>query len=135
MKKIIFGIGMLFLLLSVACAADLVDVFSPPSTLQPAGTSTYVDLEGHNIMMLEYSEDNYQSFFENDTDYSVQKYNDTCYIGADDENDCYILEMVEKDGKKYIIGSWTPNGPADTEEIQSNLVEFNKINKLTPLTL
>lgn len=131
------GITILFLMIGVASATDLVDIFKAPSTLEPMGTSGYVDTQGHNIMIMEYSEDNYNTWFQNDTDpvYLVQKYNDTCYISVDDENDCYILEIVEKDGTKYIVSSWTPKGPDETKIIQGNLEEFNKINQLTPLPI
>lgn len=135
--KIVIGITILFLMIGVASATDLVDIFKAPSTLEPMGTSGYVDTQGHNIMIMEYSEDNYNTWFQNDTDpvYLVQKYNDTCYISVDDENDCYILEIVEKDGTKYIVSSWTPKGPDETKIIQGNLEEFNKINQLTPLPI
>lgn len=135
--KILIGIGILFLLIGVASATDLVDIFKAPSTLEPMGTSGYVDTQGHNIMILEYSDDEVNTWFQNDTDpvYLVQKYNDTCYLGVDDENDCYILEIVEKDGTKYIISSWTPKGPDETPIIKSNLEEFNKLNNLKPLEI
>ena len=55
------------------------------------------------------------------------------YLGADDENDCYILEVVEKDGAKYIISSWTPKGPTEAKKISDNLLEFNKLNNLKPI--
>ena len=86
-------------------------------------------------MIIEDTDDSHHRWFENDTKYTVQKYNDTCYIGVTDENDCYLLEVVEKDGTKYIVGSWTPKGAVETPAIQSNLLEFNKINKLTPLAV
>lgn len=135
MLKIIIGISILFLCLGAVSAAHMVDVFTAPSGLEPAGYNSFVDLKGHNIMMSEYSDDDYETWFVNDTDYLVQKYNDTCYIGVDDENDCYILEIVEKDGTKYLISSWTPNGPEETNIIQHFFEEFNKVNHLTPLKL
>ncbi|WP_407415726.1 hypothetical protein [Methanobrevibacter sp.] len=133
--KIILGATLLFLIIGVASATDIIDIFQAPSSLHALGTSSYVDEQGHNIMIVEYSDDNYDLWFENDTEagYVAQKYNDTCYIGADDENDCYILEIVEKEGTKYIIGSWTPNGVDDAKIIQNNLEEFNKLNNLNPL--
>ncbi len=135
--KIITIVGIIFLLIGVASAANLVDTFKAPSSLQAMGNSNYADGQGHNIMLLEYNDDNKGTWLQNDSDpvYLVQKYNDTCYIGTDDENDCYIFEIVEKDGSKYIISSWTPKGPNEAQTLKHNLEEFNKLNQLTPLPI
>ena len=137
MKKIILGILLLFLIIGVACAVHNNEIFTAPGGLHAMGYNDFVDEQGHNIMIMEYDDENKQTWFENDTDpaYLVQKYNDTCCIGVDDENDCYILELVEKDGTQYIINSWTPKGPEETAIIQHNLEEFNSLNHLTPLPI
>ena len=135
MKKIILGILLLFIVMGIACAAQNNEIFTAPMGLHAMGINDFVDEQGHNIMIMEYNDENKQTWFENDTDpeYLVQKYNDTCYIAVDDEDDCYIFEIVEKDGNKYIISSWTPKGPEETKIIQHNLEEFNSLNHLTPL--
>lgn len=135
--KILIGIGILFLLIGVASAADFVDIFKAPSSLEQAGTNSYVDRQGHNILISELTDDAITTWLQNDTDpvYLVEKYNDTLYIGTDDENDCYLHEIVEKDGKQYLISSWTPKGADETKVIQKNLEEFNKLNNLVPLNV
>ena len=135
--KILIGIGVLFLLIGTVSAADFVDMFKAPSSLEPMGTNSFVDREGHNILIDELDNDAITTWLQNDTDpeYLVQKYNDTTYIATDDENDCYIHEVVEKDGKKYLITSWTPKGAMETEVINKNLEEFNKLNNLEPLNI
>lgn len=135
MKKIILGILLLSLIIGIACAAHNNEIFTAPPGLHAMGYNDFVDEQGHNIMIMEYNDKNKQTWFENDTnpEYLVQKYNDTCYIAVDDENDCYIFEIVEKEGNKYIISSWTPKGPDETAIIKYNLEEFNKLNQLTPL--
>ena len=135
MKKIIFATLLLFLVIGVACAAHNNELFKAPSTLHPVGYNDFVDEKGHNINILEYSDDMFTKWFENDTNYLASKYNATCYTGVDDDNDCYLLEVVEKDGNKYIISSWTPNGAQDTKIIQGNLEEFNKLNNLKPIEI
>lgn len=136
--KILLLASILFLIIGTAYAAHNNEIFKAPSGLQPMGYEDFVDQKGHNIMVMDYSDENVQTWFENDTDpeYLVQPYQqdgDMFYMGADDENDCYILEVVEKDGSKYIIGSWTPKGAMETETIFNNLLEFNKLNNLKPL--
>ena len=99
----------------------------------------FVDEKGHNIQIWDYTDDLYNTWFKNDTEdsYLVQPYekNNSFYIYADDENDCGILEIVEKDGKKYIVNSWTPNGSSGVKLVADNLFEFNKLNHLTPLPI
>jgi hypothetical protein len=88
-------------------------------------------------MISEFNDDNKKTWFENDTDplYSVipSDSDPNVYIGVTDE-DSYLLEVVEKDGTKYIVGSWTPNSSqSDLTKIAENLKEFNNLNKVTPV--
>lgn len=138
--KIAISISLLLLCIGVVCAeTHPVDIFKAPNGLHSMGYSSFVDEKGHNIMINEYNADNMKTWFENDTDpeYLVQPYetNNSFYLGVDDDNDCYILEIVEKEGNKYIIGSWTPKGPNEAKEIMDNLLEFNKLNKVKPLPI
>ena len=142
--KIIIGITLLFLIIGVVYATDNVDIFKAPSGLQASGTNSYLDGQGHNIQIAE-DEKFHEIWFENDTDYLVQPYenNNSFYFyvdGSDVDPDGVeqvgILEIVEKDGTKFIINSWTPNdGEEDAKVIFNNLLEFNKINHLTPLKI
>ncbi len=133
--KILIGIGILFLLIGTVYAAHNNEIFKAPSPLKPMGYNDFVDEQGHNILIDELDDDAITTWLQNDTDpeYLVQKYNDTTYIATDDENDCYIHEVVEKDGKQYLISSWTPNGPNEASILKMNLEEFNKLNNLKPL--
>lgn len=141
-KKLILSILCLFLIIGVAYATS---DFKVPKDLHKIATDNYVDEKGHNINIQNYTEDSYKTWFENDTGYLVQKYNnnDSFYLYADssevDPNKAEavgILEIVEIDGKKYIISSWTPKeDKKDMEIIWENLLEFNKLNKLTPIKI
>ena len=135
--KILIGICIILLLLGTVYAAQNNEIFKAPSPLKPMGNNDFVDQQGHNIMVAELDDDNINTWFQNDTDpaYLVEKYNDTLYVGTDDEHDCYLHEIVEKDGKKYLVTSWTPNGAEETAIIQGNLDEFNKLNNLKPLEI
>ena len=129
----------IFLLIGTVCAANNNELFTAPSGLQAVGHDDFVDKQGHNIMIKEYDDNSKKTWFENSTEtqYLVEPYQDNpnIYLGATDE-DSYILEVVEKDGKQYIIGSWTPNDSKnDIKIIWENLQEFNKLNKLTPMEI
>lgn len=141
-KKIILSILCLFLIIGVAYAAQ---EFQVPKDLHKMTSHSYVDEKGHNIEIQNYTESSHKTWFENDTGYLVQKYNnnDSFYIYADsssvDKNKAEavgILEVVEYKGNKYIINSWTPKeDKKDMEIIWNNLVEFNQLNKLTPIKI
>lgn len=137
MKKSILILTLLFLIIGVAYAANNNEIFKAPNGLEKMGTHDFVDKQGHNLMIEEYNDENIKTWFKNDTDpvYLVQEsqQHPNIYMGATDE-DSYILEVVEKDGVKYIIGSWTPKSTSrDTEMIWENLQEFNKLNNLKPI--
>ena len=144
--KILIGITLLFLVIGVVGATEMVDMFKAPSPLQSLGTSSYVDGQGHNIQIIEYDDGSHKIWFENNTDYLVEPYENNnsfyFYVDASDVDpdgieQVGILEIVEKEGNKYIISSWTPNDDEDTntEIIFNNLLEFNKLNQLTPMEL
>ena len=137
MKKWILILTILLLTIGIVSAANLNEVFKAPNGLTQAGNNDFVDQKGHNIMISEFNDDNKQTWFENDTDplYSVipSDSDPNVYIGVTDE-DSYLLEVVEKDGTKYIVGSWTPNSSqSDLTKIAENLKEFNNLNQVTPV--
>ena len=135
MKKIILILTLLFLVIGVAYAANYNELFKAPSGLEPMGHNDFVDKQGHNIMIDEYNDENAKTWFENDTGYLVTPYeqNNSFYLGADDDSS-YILEVVEKDGVKYIIGAWTPKDTSnDAKVIWEKLQEFNALNNLKPI--
>ena len=135
-KKIILLLLLIFLLLSTSYALSNNDL-KAPSGLHKLGYYDFVDEKGHNIQIINYTDNTHKTWFENDTGYTVQPYekNNSFYLYADDENDCGVLEIIEYDGNKYIINSWTPNGSKDAENVVNNLMEFNKLNHLTPIPI
>lgn len=137
MKKIILILA-IFLLIGTVCAAHNNEIFTAPNGLHKMGYNDFVDEKGHNINIYNYTDSLKGTWFENDTSdgYLVQPYegNPNIYIYAKDNNkDCGILEVVEKDGNKYIINSWTPKGSSEAKTVAHNLEEFNKLNNLKPI--
>ena len=134
-RKSILIFALLLVVIGTAYAANYNEIFKAPSGLEPMGDSNFVDTLGHNIMIDKYNDDNVKTWFENDTEYVVAPYeqNNSFYLGADDDSS-YILEVVEKDGVKYIIGAWTPKDTSnDIKVIWEKLQEFNALNKVTPI--
>ena len=138
-KKIIIGILFLFLLIGVGYAAHNNEIFTAPSGLHPMGYNDFVDEKGHNIMIYEDTDELRSLWFENDTEdgYFVQPSDSdkNIYVYAANDNDCGLLEIVQKDGKQYIINSWTPKGASEAATVAKNLMDFNKLNHLTPVAM
>lgn len=44
-----------------------------------------------------------------------------------------LLEIVEKDGNKHIIDSWTDKNPNESNVLKKNLENFNSANDLNPI--
>ena len=90
------------------------------------------------FFIMEYNEHDASDYFLNDTHYGYLVYNGT--------NDTYnfidkplkekgSIELIELDGKRYIVESWNPlkGNNHDFTDTFDNLVKFNKLNNITPL--
>lgn len=142
-KKIIIIILFIFLITNPSYALTNNDL-QAPSGLHKFGTLDFIDEKGHNIQIINYTDSTHKTWFENNTGYNVQPYseNNSFYIFVDmsevDPNSVEsegILEIIAHDGDKYIVASWTPNGSKDADIVVKNLMEFNKINNLTPIKI
>ena len=138
--KILIGICIMLIFIGAVYAATPND-FKAPSNLKPIGTNAFVDGNGHNIDFCSY-EDNKGIWFENDTGYIVGPYSkNATFFAYVDESDVDpdgiegvgVLEVVEVNGEKLIINSWTPNDNEGIDDTYNALLEFNKLNNLKPL--
>ena len=145
--KIIIGITIIFLLIGVAYAANNNEIFKAPSSLNKMAKDNFVDGQGHNIQISEDTDSNHKVWFENSTEagYVVTPYegNNSFYMYRDasetDPNTAEavgVIEIVEKDGSKYIISSWSAKDTdSDFKKVAENLLEFNKLNNLKPIPI
>ena len=144
--KIILGLLLLSLIIGTV-SAEIVDDFKAPTPLNPLGTSSFADGNGHNIQLTKYTQDSHRIWFENDTgtNYYVEPYSQSTnfYIyvdGAESDTTQYeaigILEIIEHNGEKYIVSSWTAkDSDSDIQLAYNNLLQFNELNHLTPLAI
>ena len=131
--KILIATATIFLMIGIVSAADPVDIFKAPSGLNASGNDTFVDGQNHNIQIFNYTDELYAKLFENDTAFSISKFKDNHFFTKNYENHYGILEIVEKDGNKYIIDSWTSKNPNESNALKKNLEDFNKANDLKPI--
>ena len=71
--------------------------------------------------------------FENNAGFSVNDYKNGTFFTENHDHHYGILEIVEKEGNKYIIESWTAKNPNESNVLKNNLKEFNSANDLKPI--
>lgn len=130
--KILIATAAIFLMIGVVSAANTVDIFEAPSGFTASGNDTFVDGQNHNIQIYNYTDDLYTKLFESDSTFSISDFKDNKFFDKNTQDHYGVLEIVEKDGSKYIIDSWTGKNPNESNTLKDNLMEFNKLNNITP---
>ncbi|WP_407422257.1 hypothetical protein [Methanobrevibacter sp.] len=133
--KLLIATTAILLVIGVVSAANPADIFKAPSGLTASGNDTFVDGQNHNIQIFNYTDELYSKWFKNDSVFSISQYKNTKFFNKNYEKHYGILEIVEKDGNKYIIDSWTPKSPNELNVLKKNLEDFNNINNLTPIAV
>lgn len=133
--KILIAAAAIILMIGIVSAANPVDIFKAPSGLTASGNDTFVDGQNHNIQIYNYTDELCSKWFKNDSGFSISQYKNENFFSENSENHYGILEIVEKDGNKYIIDSWTSKNPNESNTLKKNLEEFNNANGLKPIAV
>ena len=134
-SKILIATTAIFLMIGLVSAANPVDIFKAPSGFTASGNDTFADTQNHNITIFNYTGELYSQMFENDSTFSISLFKDNHFFKKNTKNHYGIIEIVEKDGNKYVIESWTSKNPNEANVLEKNLNAFNSINNLKPLTI
>lgn len=147
MVKIMIGIAMLFMVVGMVYATDI-NKLKCPEGWESAGNGMYHEIgdssglsNGRNMIIMDYTPDNCDEFFENVTEesYYVFKNNDNTYNFTDyvmnKDEGCF--EVVEIDGKQYFLlfSSNIDNDYKDCLSVYDSMLEFNKLNNLKPIAV
>ena len=146
--KIIIGTLLLFLIIGIASAAD-VNNLKCPDGWEHVTKGNYRELgdtpngpgSGRNMMAMEFTQANCGDYLENDTseNYFIFKNSDNTYNYTDwtlnSDEGCF--EVVDIDGKQYflVFSSNIENDYSGKLNIYETMLEFNKLNKLTPVQI
>lgn len=142
--KIIIGVLLMFLVIGIAAATDA-DNLKVPEGWESIGGGSYHEIgdspgegSGRNMMIMEYTDSNCNEFFENGTDdYYIFKNDDGSYNFTDwtVNRDEGCFEVVEIDGNQYFLFFSTniDNDYSSELSIFDVMLEFNKLNNLTPI--
>lgn len=133
--KILIAAAAIILMIGIVSAANPVDIFKAPSGLTASGNDTFVDGQNHNIQIFNYTDELYSKWFKNDSGFSISQYKNKNFFAENRDHHYGILEIVEKDGNKYIIDSWTSKNPNESNTLKKNLEEFNNVNGLKPIAV
>jgi hypothetical protein len=69
-----------------------------------------------------------------DKDANLYLYVDGAESGATQYEAIGVLEIIEHNGERYIVSSWTAHdSDSDIQLAYNNLLQFNELNHLTPL--
>ena len=120
-------------MIGVVSAANPVDIFKAPSGFTASGNDTFTDGQNHNIQIFNFTKEQYSKWFENNSAFSIGKFKEGNLFNHEYEKHYGVLEVVEKDGNKYIIDSWTAKNPNEGNNLKKNLEEFNSVNDLKPI--
>ena len=135
--KIGFVLAVLLLSMSMVSAIDYSD-YTVPSLFNESNGHYSYEAGGFEFFMCTYgdTQEEFEFYFHNSTNYTLIK-NDT--IGnytATSIDEVGAIELVELDGEKYIIECcYSPIDESKFKECCDAIVEFNKLNNLTPLPI
>ena len=132
--KILIAAAAVFLMIGIVAAADPVDVFKAPSGFTASGNDTFTDTQNHNIQIFNYTDELYKEWFKSDSTFSIGNFKNN-FLTKNTKNHYGVLEIVEMDGNKYIIESWTGKNPNESRTLQNNLEKFNSANDLKPIAI
>ena len=133
--KILIAVAAIFLMIGLVSATDSADLFKAPSGFTASGNDSFADTQNHNIKIYNYTDELYSQMFESDSIFSISLFKDNHFFKKNTKDHYGILEVVEKDGNKYIIESWTSKNPNEANVLENNLNAFNSVNDLKPLTV
>ncbi len=137
-NKIAIVLILLIFTMSFVASANVHD-FKYPNTFKKMDDGDgYINDLGQGMLVYEYDDSSKALFLSNHDQYAFEYYENNYYAFADGENNLGgLLEVVSYKGDKYIVISTIlmDNLESESGYIQDNLEEFNKLNKVEPLTI
>lgn len=139
-KKMILFLLFAMMIIGAASAADQTS-FKVPAEFEDIGDGVYVMYDSLKnpeevLSVVKYNEHDWADYITNDTGnkYAVYKDGNNTYNFTDGSvNEVGSFEIVEVDGDKFIIDFAKSGDTGDLSKTYSNLLEFNKLNKIKPI--
>lgn len=142
MKKILLCLILSLFLIGCVSAANLPN-FIMIDGFNDTGDGIFLKYDSNKkveqtFFILEYNEHDAGDYLLNDTDYGYTVFNNTndTYNFVDEKlKEKGSIELIELDGKRYIVESWDAikGDDHDFTGTFNNLLQFNKLNNITPI--
>ena len=139
-KKIILFLLFAMMIVGVASAANQTS-FKTPTNFEDIGDGVYVLYDSFKnadeiLSVVKYNAHDWKDYITNDTSnkYVVHKDKNNTYNYTDGSvNEIGSFELVEVEGNKFIIDFAKTGTENDLSNTYSNMLEFNKLNNITPI--
>ena len=139
-KKIILFLLFAMMIVGAVSAADQTS-FKTPTNFEDIGDGVYVLYDSFKnadeiLSVVKYNAHDWKDYITNDTSnkYVVHKDKNNTYNYTDGSvNEIGSFELVEVEGNKFIIDFAKTGTENDLSNTYSNMLEFNKLNNLTPI--
>lgn len=142
MKKILVFLILSLFLIGFVSAVEL-PKFTLPDGFDDVGDGIFIKYDSskkpnQTFAIIEYTEHDAGDYLLNDTDYGYTVYNSTndTYNFVDSKlKEKGSIELIEIDGKRFIVESWDAldGDDLDFTTTFNNLLQFNKLNNITPI--
>ena len=142
MKKILVILILSLFLIGFVSAVELPN-FTLPDGFDDVGDGIFIKYDSskkpnQTLAIIEYTEHDAGDYLLNDTDYGYTVFNSTndTYNFVDSKlKEKGTIELIEIDGKRFIVESWDAldGDDLDFTVTFNNLLQFNKLNNITPI--
>ena len=136
-KIILASLLIIIVCVGIVVAAN-VDDFTFPAPLTKTASGVYNDGTGQNILVVEFTDENKESWLTPSSTNIIEEKENNTYQFEETELDEYgWIEVIEHNGDKYIVISWTPHtdNPTYQDATHENLIKFNELNHIEPITI
>ena len=138
-KKIVLSLLFLVLIIGTANAVDMSNL-KTPENFEDIGDGVFVLYDSLKnadeiLSIVEYHEHDWDDYTTNDTEnkYTVYEQNHTYNYTDNSVNEIGSFELIKINGTKYIVDFAKNGATNDLEFTYWNLMEFNKLNNITPI--
>ena len=132
MFKIVIGISIILLSVSMISAANINDWKLPDNF--KSESDVWASNGGYGLSINEYNDEDYDLFFRNSSDYTVVTANNITNYTDHISNQVGCDEVIEDDGVKYLVECYN-SGPNNLEGCYQYLLDFNKLNDVSPIEI
>ena len=115
--------------------AATVPDFKVPDKWNNKGNGVYLGpVAGEGLLIIEYNSENINDYLTPSDTLGIIHENNTMVFTDDENSNHGVMEVVDVDGVKYIVRIWADyQAKVDDSFLNTTMMEFNKLNNLSPV--